>query len=150
MSVTARIATIEDSEAIAVLLAEIMADHDLAAPPLAQLANAARYVIGGATTEFLVAESAGQLIGCLQLVERFSTWANSRYGYIEDFVTSATARNQGIGALLIDHTRRLAAERGWDRIDLDVEEGNRAVKFYQRQGFDRTGYIIYRLETPAR
>lgn len=150
MSTVTRLATITDAEELAALLAEIMADHDLAAPPLAQLADAARAVIGGATTEFLVAEAAGQIVGCLQLVERFSTWTNSRYGYVEDFVTSAAARNQGVGALLIEHARRLAAERGWDRIDLDVEEGNRAISFYQRQGFHRTGYTIYRLETPAR
>jgi len=149
MSVSTRLATIEDAEAIAILLAEIMADHDLAAPPLARLADAARYVIGGTATDFVVAEDAGQIVGCLQLVERFSTWANSHYGYVEDFVTSTATRSQGIGGLLIDHTRRLAAERGWGRIDLDVEEGNRAIRFYERQGFGRTGYTIYRLETPS-
>ncbi|HEY8601485.1 MAG TPA: GNAT family N-acetyltransferase [Thermomicrobiales bacterium] len=149
MSIVTRLATIADAEAIAGLLAEIMGDHDLAAPPLAQLADAARSVIGGTTTDFIVAEAAGRIVGCLQLVERFSTWANARYGYVEDFVTSAAARNRGIGALLIEHTRRLAAERGWDRIDLDVEEGNRAISFYERQGFHRTGYTIYRLETRA-
>ena len=150
MPIVTRLATIADAEAIASLLTEIMGDHDLAAPPLAQLADAARSVIGGATTDFLVAETEGQIVGCLQLVERFSTWANARYGYIEDFVTSAAARSQGIGSLLIDHTRRLAAERDWCRIDLDVEEGNRAIRFYERQGFHRADYIIYRLETPSR
>jgi len=146
MSIVTRLATLADAEAIAGLLAEIMAAHDLAAPPSAQLVDAARSVIGGTATDFLVAEATGQIVGCLQLVERFSTWTNARYGYVEDFVTSAATRNQGIGALLIEHTRRLAAERGWDRIDLDVEEGNRAIGFYEREGFHRTGYAIYRLE----
>jgi len=50
------------------------------------------------------------------------------------------ARGSGAGAALVDAVRGWAAERGADRIDLTVVEGNEtAARLYRRHGFRATG-----------
>lgn len=146
MPLTTRLATDTDVATIADLIAELIASHDLPVPPLATLAAATRHVLDTPGMEFIVAESEGAIVGCLQLSERFSTWRGASFGYIDDFVVASDWRSRGVGALLIGEVRRLAAERGYCRIDLDVSRENRAVRFYERHGFHDSGVFLYRLE----
>ncbi len=146
MPLTTRRATIADVATIAALIAELIASHDLAVPPLATLVAATRHVIDAEGMEFIVAEADGAIVGCLQLTERFSTWRGAAFGYIDDFVVAGEWRGRGVGALLIDEVRRLAVERNYCRIDLDVARENRAVRFYERHGFHDSGVFLYRLD----
>lgn len=147
MPLTTRTAMAADTDALAALLAELIASHDLPVPPRAQRTAAVRHVIAAEDADFIVAEDEGAIVGCLQLSERYSSWQAAPFGYIDDFVVTEGWRGRGVGALLLDHVRRLAAERGYCRIDLDVARENRAVGFYARHGFRDSGTFLYRLDT---
>src|SRR5690349_14134389 len=144
MHVTIREGTAQDAAAISRLLAGIMADHGLAPLPPRQLLAAIAHVIDAPDAWFLLAEAAGDLVGMVQVNERFSTWDGGNYGYIEDFFVVEERRGQGIGAVMLARIEELARGRGWVRLDLDVISSNDATRLYERAGYDRTEYVIYR------
>lgn len=146
MGLATRDATIADVAAIATLLGELIASHDLPVPPQAQREEAVRRLLADERVACIVATDDGAVVGTVQALERFSTWANRRYGYLEDFVVAAPWRGRGVGALLVDHLRRLAAARDWVRIDLDTTADSRQARFYEREGFHDTGAALYRLD----
>lgn len=146
MGLATRDATIEDAAAIAALMGELIASHDLPVPPQAQREAAVRRALADERVTYIVATDDGALVGTVQALERFSTWANRPYGYLEDFVVAASWRSRGVGALLLEGLRRLAAERDWARIDLDTTAGSRQARFYEREGFHDTGSALYRLD----
>jgi GNAT superfamily N-acetyltransferase len=144
MQVTIREGTEQDVQTISRLLAGIMADHGLAPLPPGQLLAAIAHVIKAPDAWFLLAEAAGALVGMVQVNERFSTWDGGHYGYIEDFFVVEERRGQGVGALLLARIEELGRARGWVRLDLDVISSNDATRLYERAGYDRTEYVIYR------
>lgn len=59
------------------------------------------------------------------------------------------ARGSGIAAALVADAEALLAERGVERAWLTCAIGNdRAARFYEKQGWHRTGVIVSELETP--
>jgi [ribosomal protein S18]-alanine N-acetyltransferase len=51
-------------------------------------------------------------------------------------------QRRGIGAALLDRFISIAADRGADRLHLEVRDGNHAVKLYSRWGFVEVGRRI--------
>jgi GNAT superfamily N-acetyltransferase len=144
MHVTIREGTDQDVQAISHLLVGIMRDHGLDPLPARQLLVAVAHIIDSPDAWFLLAEEAGELVGMVQVNERFSTWDGRHYGYIEDFFVVEQRRGQGIGAVMLARIEELGRARGWVRLDLDVLAGNDATRLYERAGYDRTEYVIYR------
>ena len=143
--VTFREATPDDAPAIAELLAALMVDHGLAPLSPERLAGAVRQVMQLPAAWYLVADSGGELVGTLQLNQRYSTLATAPYGYVEDFCVAPSRRGEGIGRLLLAHVERWARERGWIRVDLDVSTSlTGTLRFYERCGYRDTGSILYR------
>ena len=139
-----REARAEEATAIAELLRGIMADHEKTARPLATLRRAVEHVLAMPDAWFVVAALGDELIGVVQVNERYSTWDGGHYGYIEDFFVVEGYRGRGIGALMLTHIETLAAARRWVRLDLDVLADNEATRLYRRSGYDETAYVIYR------
>jgi ribosomal-protein-alanine N-acetyltransferase len=48
-------------------------------------------------------------------------------------------RKRGLASALIDHTAGIAADRGAQRLLLEVREGNHALSLYERTGFSPIG-----------
>jgi ribosomal protein S18 acetylase RimI-like enzyme len=144
MQATIREGTARDMQAISRLLAAIMADHGLAPLPPEKLLAAIEYVVTAPDAWFLLAEDGGELVGMVQVNERFSTWDGGPYGYIEDFFVAEERRGQGIGALMLAQIEAQGRARGWVRLDLDVLTDNAATRLYERAGYERTRYVIYR------
>jgi [ribosomal protein S18]-alanine N-acetyltransferase len=48
-------------------------------------------------------------------------------------------QRRGVGKLLLDRFISIAADRGAERLHLEVREGNHAVKLYTRSGFTEVG-----------
>ncbi|ORM70400.1 GNAT family N-acetyltransferase [Pantoea rwandensis] len=77
-----------------------------------------------------------------RLLENF---IHGRFCYVDDLVTSATTRSQGLGAVLLNGLAERALEQGCGRIVLDTALSNqRAQKFYQRVGYSALGLHFYR------
>jgi GNAT superfamily N-acetyltransferase len=62
----------------------------------------------------------------------------SRWGYVSNMFVREEARDQGIGAALLDAVIAAADERGYARLVLSPAE--RALPFYRRAGFVVPGY----------
>lgn len=95
----------------------------------------------------LVAESGGVIAGYAELWGAPDPIAASMMAPLP--VTSATlavaeeARDSGIGTALLDAARAWAGERGGTRLVVDVLIANeRALHFYERQGFRRFGALL--------
>jgi GNAT superfamily N-acetyltransferase len=144
MHVTIREGTAQDAWAISRLLAGIMLDHGLDPLPPGQLLAAIGHIIDAPDAWFLLAEADGELGGMVQVNERFSTWDGGHYGYIEDFFVVEERRGQGIGAVMLARIEEEGRARGWVRLDLDVLADNDATRLYERAGYDRTRYVIFR------
>ncbi len=145
VQVTVREGTPDDAPAIAELLAALMVDHGLVPLSPERLAGAVRQVMQLPAAWYLVADDGGELVGTLQLNQRYSTWETAPYGYVEDFCVAPSRRGEGIGRLLLAHVERLARGRGWIRVDLDVSTSlTGTLRFYERCGYRNTGSVLYR------
>ena len=55
---------------------------------------------------------------------------------VDEFCVSEDARRQGVGRGMIDFIRKLARQRGFGRVELNMWELNRdALAFYENVGF---------------
>jgi|HigsolmetaAR202D_1030399.scaffolds.fasta_scaffold00135_20 ribosomal protein S18 acetylase RimI-like enzyme len=94
---------------------------------------------------FFLAVRDGQAFGCLQLNYRFSTWATTRYAYLEDFYVAPHARGAGIGTAMIRAACSYAAQQGCRYVDLDARLDNGdAARLYQRLGFQQSSSVLWR------
>lgn len=85
----------------------------------------------------LVADTAGQILGTLQLtiIPGLSRKGRIR-GQIEGVRVAGTARGQGLGETLIRHAIGLAADRGCSLVQLTTDLTRKdAHRFYERLGF---------------
>ena len=136
-----RFGTREDLPAIVRLLAddELGAKREIVSEPLAQVYSDAFAAMRAQTgNELFVAESDGEVVGCLQLTltPGLSRAGMSR-GTIEGVRVSSRHRGQRIGELLmraaIDRSRELGCglvQLTTDRTRLDAQ------RFYERLGFE--------------
>jgi ribosomal protein S18 acetylase RimI-like enzyme len=94
---------------------------------------------------FFLADRDGQALGCIQINFRLSTWATTRYGYLEDFYVAPQARGSGIGSALFRAACLYAEQQGCSYIDLDARlENNDAARLYQRLGFEQSSSVLWR------
>lgn len=70
---------------------------------------------------------------------------HGRFCYVDDLVTHASTRSEGLGSTLLDALAELAREQGCGRMVLDTAISNqRAQHFYQRVGYAALGLHFYR------
>jgi len=86
----------------------------------------------------IVAELDGEIVGFSGLMRGFSFERSGKYVRINSFVVKGTARNKGIGKLLIKASEDWAVEQGADNVV--ISSGNRddrkaAHIFYQKSGY---------------
>ena len=87
--------------------------------------------------EFIVAVRAGGPVG---LSVMYANDLQTRAAYITLFGVMDACGRQGVGKKLLDASEELARSRGMERIRLEVTDSNeRAVRFYTKNGFVRTG-----------
>jgi GNAT superfamily N-acetyltransferase len=98
----------------------------------------ARVFAGGA--RMLVAEDAGEVRG----VAVWRCYENTAYGrqlYVDDLVTDATLRSQGVGKAMLGECERLARELECSALTLDSgTQRQRAHAFYFREGMPITSF----------
>ena len=66
--------------------------------------------------------------------------APRRIGFVTSFFVAPEYRNKGVGRELYSEMENWFKEKGCVALELDVSEGNPAIKFYQGEGFEK--YMI--------
>ena len=105
-----------------------------------ELQEAARVLIQGENSDILVMERNGVLCGmaCVDYVHKpESPYTRARSFYhVQELAVDAAYRRRGVAAELFDFMKKDAAQRGFDKIELDVWAFNgSAVEFYEAMGF---------------
>lgn len=99
----------------------------------------------------ILAESeSGDAIGLATCVLSWSSFRAAPLVNIHDLVVTASARNQGLGARLLEAVRIESVARGAAGVTLEVWPGNHAERLYVRSGYELSGHFYKRLnETPS-
>ncbi|MGQ3414254.1 GNAT family N-acetyltransferase [Natrinema sp. LN54] len=86
----------------------------------------------------LVARLEGRLVGFASVsLERGSLDLDTTRGLLSNIYVEPAARGQGIGSALLEAAEDALAQRGADRMLLEVMAGNGdARRFYRREGYD--------------
>ena len=142
-TVRVRSARREDVPAIVRLLADdtLGAKREQVSDPLPQAYwDAYDAITTQGVNELIVAETDGEIVGCLQLtvIPGLSRMGMIR-GQIEGVRVSSTHRGRRIGELLVAAATDRARERGCGLIQLTTDKRRvDAHRFYERLGFEST------------
>lgn len=100
-----------------------------------------------ATAEVLFAERAGQAVGFALFFPNYSTFLGKAGMYVEDVCVLPECRGQGVGRAFFAELTRIAAARGYGRMEWSVLDWNRpAIDFYESLGAKpNEGWTLYRL-----
>ena len=101
-----------------------------------------RFLLSRDGAQMFVARVDGACVGYALVCERVHEENAFRYAsrslVVDQMAVSNTQRRQRIGTLLMDHIRAEAAERGVQRVELNVYSDNDdARRFYEAQGLVR-------------
>jgi N-acetylglutamate synthase-like GNAT family acetyltransferase len=124
-----------DLDALAALLEEIMAHHGVKRPSADALRETLRAILASTTHLFLVAETAGTIVGACSLIISISTWSAGSVCEIQDVIVTSRDRDSGVGRRLLETASAVAADRGCVRLFLYAEPFNLgAHAFYRSLG----------------
>jgi GNAT superfamily N-acetyltransferase len=100
--------------------------------------------------ECLLAEVDGEPVGLAIHRPSYSTFEGRPGLYVEDLFVAESARQHGIGRLLMARLAAIARERGCTRMSLAVLHWNPARQFYRRLGFEQVEeWLPYQLSGDA-
>ena len=89
----------------------------------------------GAFVNALVAEADGRVCAYSIFYPNFASFRGQLGIYLEDIYITADYRGRGIGNAMLREIARIAAGRGFERIDFQVLDWNRsAIDFYEKLG----------------
>jgi GNAT superfamily N-acetyltransferase len=96
------------------------------------------YAAGLAAGAFscLIAEGPGGPLGLAMFYATFSSWSGRHGLFLEDLYVRPSARGAGVARRLLAEIARIASARDADRLDLVVQDGNAARRFYARLGVE--------------
>ena len=90
----------------------------------------------------LVARDGDVPIGFLALYQSYALYTEGIYVTIPEFYVRPAHRSKGVGAALLERARQYGQSRGWRRLEVTtppLPEFDRALAFYQREGFTLSG-----------
>jgi len=87
------------------------------------------------SSEALVAEDGGRIVGYALFFHNFSTFLGRRGLYLEDLYVQPTQRGSGLGTAMLRRLAALAVERQCGRFEWSVLDWNQpAISFYEKMG----------------
>ena len=106
---------------------------------------------GSPAAYLLVAEDEGRTVGFALWFLNFSTWEGVHGIYLEDLYVRPDHRGSGAGRALLTALARIAAERGYARVEWSVLNWNEpAIGFYAKIGaVPQDEWTTYRLTGSA-
>jgi len=149
-SLRVRKATRDDAETIFDLTAGLIADH-LPGQTLWTSVEAIRTHGFGPDPLFeaLIAERDGQPVGFVSFFRGYAGWRGKPMGIVHALYVRPEERRSGAARMLMAGVARIARERSWVRIELFVEEGRPAVRFYEALGMRDVHHRHMRLDEEA-
>lgn len=91
---------------------------------------------------FIARDAYGNAAGFVAIGISSAIYAEGTFGIINELYVVPQLRSAGIGKLLLDAAKRLAASKGWTRLEVTAAHEQispRAIRFYQREEFVETG-----------
>jgi GNAT superfamily N-acetyltransferase len=143
MSLTFRIATIDDLPSIVQLLADDFLGQqreDLSEPLNENYINAFREMESDPNNELIVAELDGEIVGTLQLVITPSlSYKGGKRSMVESVRVDSELRGQGIGREMMLWAIERAKKKGCISMHLTShKERDDAHRFYEKLGFSKS------------
>jgi ribosomal protein S18 acetylase RimI-like enzyme len=130
----------EDFEHIFELLRQLWPDRPLAADSLRVVYERA---LASDWQAYVCATAGEMVVGFASLSVKNNLWQEGFLGHVDELVVDEEYRGRGVGTQLLGHLIALAKQRGCRRIELDSALNRQAAhRFYQRQGFDKRGYVF--------
>jgi len=87
---------------------------------------------------FLLAEEGKKKVGVLILLILPSLYHGGNTAAITELIVSEAFQGKGIGALLIEESKRIGRSMGCEELDVSVEVDNEsAIGFYEKLGFKK-------------
>ena len=97
---------------------------------------------------YLVAETAGQVVGQLLVTAEWSDWRNAYFWWVQSVYVSPDYRRRGVYRALDSHIRAEARRRGDTcGVRLYVERANHVARqAYTNLGMTRSRYDLYEID----
>ena len=93
--------------------------------------------------QYFVAESDGNVVGCLMITHEWSDWRNGDIWWIQSVYVHEDFRRKGLFSALYQHVQKVAHAAGAVGLRLYMEEENAAAQAtYQRMGMRLTHYRV--------
>ncbi|MDR1970718.1 MAG: GNAT family N-acetyltransferase [Treponema sp.] len=94
-----------------------------------------QYIFEEKKAEVIIAEYDGEAAGFALYFHTFSTFVGKPGLYLEDLFVKPACRGRGLGKLLLSFLAKLAADRGYGRLEWACLDWNeRSIQFYKSQG----------------
>lgn len=109
------------------------------------LAGVSRLLANPELGFYVVAETGGEIAGCLMITFEWSDWRNGMIWWLQSVYVSPPFRRQGVFKTLYGHVRDMAArDSGIAGFRLYVEKDNTAAqRTYADQGLQPTHYLMF-------
>jgi ribosomal protein S18 acetylase RimI-like enzyme len=146
-AVELRMATEADDRALAVLDAESWPPELWVTPP--RPATEAFFTDWRRPEDVLVAVSGGRILGYARIGRHMRVESNRHVLHFDALAVSPSARNQGVGDLLVAGLIDEARRRGARKFGLRALSTNdRAVRLYEKHGFELEGRLREEIRLP--
>ena len=99
--------------------------------------------------EALIAERNEKPVGFVSFFRGYAGWRGKPMGIVHALYVRPEERRTGAARELMANVARIALERGWARVELFVEEGRSAIRFYEAIGLRDLRHRHMRLEGDA-
>ncbi len=151
METTIDIATADDLEPLADLLAELfMLESDFKPEREKQIAGLRLILDDPAVGQVFVLRVGGSVAGMANALFTVSTAEGCRVVLLEDVIVNAAYRRTGLGRQLVEHILAWAAANGLPRVTLLADRDNApALAFYERMGFEYSAMRVLRKQVPT-
>ena len=103
---------------------------------------------GAGGTQLIARDASGEALGHATMLWSWDTTLAQPLAVMEDLFVATQARGRGVGAVLIDACRQLAADRGMQWLAWETAPDNEtAQRLYDGLGAQRDTWYAYRLST---
>ncbi len=149
-AIVVRPASAQDADAIFSLMAGLIEDHLPGQTPWTSAERIREDGFGpDPLFEALMAERDAKPVGFVSFFRGYAGWRGKPMGIVHALYVRPEERRTGAARALMANVARVALERGWARVELFVEEGRSAIRFYEAIGLRDLRHRHLRLEGDA-
>jgi GNAT superfamily N-acetyltransferase len=149
-SFTIRAACASDTDALFRFTASLIKDHLPGQTPWVSPEDIKTNGFGpDPLFEALIAERDEEPIGFVSFFRGYAGWRGKPMGIVHALYVVPSERRLGAARRLMAAVAQIARERGWERIELFVEDGRPALRFYESIGMRDLSHRHLRLEGEA-